>query len=66
MDTFNPELMTHSFTSDMTFRNSFEKFKCFRIMDNEGKIVTPGWEDKIDDKLLLKMHEKMLMMNEAD
>jgi len=31
--------------------------KCFRVMDEEGKIVTPGYDTKIADDLLLKMYD---------
>jgi len=28
----------------MTFRSSFEKMKCFRIMDGEGNILIKGYD----------------------
>ena len=33
MDQLNMDLFEHKFTSDMEFRSSFEKIKCFRVMD---------------------------------
>lgn len=66
MDKLNPDLFSHTFTSEMSFRSKFEKLKCFRVMDGEGNIITPGYEDKIDPKELVKMHEAMLTINEAD
>lgn len=50
----------------MEFKSSFDKFKCFRVMDEEGKIVTKGYADKIPNDLLLKMYDHMVIMNEAD
>lgn len=50
----------------MKFKHSFEKFKCFRVIDEEGNVVTPGYADKIPNDLLLKMYDHMVMMNEAD
>lgn len=66
MDKLNPDLFTHTFTSQMEFRSKFEKLKCFRILDGDGNVITPGYDDKIDPKELVKMHEAMLTMNEAD
>jgi hypothetical protein len=44
MDKMNLDLFSHTFTSDMTFRSSFEKMKCFRIMDGEGNILIKGYD----------------------
>lgn len=66
MDQTNPEMFKHTFTSDMTFRDKFEKMKCFRIMDNDGNIITPGYVEKLPAEKLVKMHEAMLTMNEVD
>ena len=35
-------------------------------MDEEGKIVTPGYDTKVSDELLMKMYDKMVTINEAD
>ena len=66
MDQIDRELFEHKFTDQMDFRSSFEKIKCFRVMDEEGDIITPGYADKIPDDLLLKMYDKMVTINEAD
>ena len=66
MDQIDKSLFEHKFTSDMEFRSSFDKIKCFRVMDEEGNIITPGYADKISDDLMLKMYDKMVMINEAD
>ena len=66
MDQLDTSLFEHKFTSDMEFSSSFDKIKCFRVMDEEGNIITPGYADKIPDDLMLKMYDKMVMINEAD
>lgn len=66
MNQMNPDLFTHTFTNEMNFRSKFDKMKCFRVMDGDGNIITPGYEDKISPEDLVKMHEKMLTINEAD
>lgn len=50
----------------MKFVEKFDKFKCFRVMDEEGNIITKGYDTKIPDELLLKMFDNMVLMNEAD
>jgi hypothetical protein len=66
MDQINYDLFEHSFTSDMNFIEKFDKFKCFRVMDEEGNIITKGYDTKIPEELLLKMFDNMVLMNEAD
>ena len=66
MDIIDHSLMEHKFTSDMEFKSSNEKIKCFRVMNEEGEVVTPGYDDKIPDELLLKMYDHMITINEAD
>lgn len=50
----------------MEFTSSFEKMKCFRVMDEEGNIINKGYDDKIDNAKLLKMYDYMVTINEAD
>jgi hypothetical protein len=66
MDEINRELFEHKFTTDMKFISSFEKMKCFRVMDEDGKIINPGYDTKIPDAEILKMYDAMVTMNEAD
>jgi len=66
MDVLDKELFEHKFTSEMNFRSSFEKMKCFRVMDEEGNIITPGFDTKIPDAEILKMYDAMVTINEAD
>lgn len=66
MDKVNLDLFSHTFTNDMTFRSSFEKMKCFRIMDGEGNILIKGYDTQIPDAEILKMFDAMVTMNEAD
>jgi hypothetical protein len=66
MDEINRELFEHKFTTDMKFISAFEKMKCFRVMDEDGKIINPGYDTKIPDAEILKMYDTMGTMNEAD
>lgn len=66
MDQVNKELFEHKFTHDMEFRSSFDKIKCFRVLDEEGNVINKKYENSIDDKTLQKMFRTMVMINEAD
>ena len=59
-------MFDHKFTKEMEFRSSFDKIKCFRVMDEEGKIINPGYDTKIPDDKLVRMYDTMVTMNEAD
>jgi 2-oxoisovalerate dehydrogenase E1 component alpha subunit len=50
----------------MEFKSSFDKIKCFRVIDEEGVVVTPGYADKIPKDELLKIYDSMVTINEAD
>ena len=66
MDQLNMDLFEHKFTSDMEFRSSFDKMKCFRVMDQDGEIITKGYDNLIPEAELLKMYDNMVTMNECD
>lgn len=66
MDQVNKEMFEHKFTNDMDFRSSFDKLKCFRVMDEDGNIINRRYEGSIDDNTMQKMFRTMVMMNEAD
>lgn len=66
MDQLNMELFEHKFTSEMEFRSSFDKMKCFRVMDQNGEIITKGYDNLIPEAELLKMYDAMVTINEAD
>ncbi len=66
MNIVNQEMFEHKFTHDLEFKSSIEKFKCFRVMDEEGNIVNKRYENSIDEGTLKKMFKTMVMMNEAD
>ncbi len=36
------------------------------MIDEEGQVVTPGYDTTIPDDLILKMYDNMVMINEAD
>lgn len=66
MNLVNQELFEHKFTNDLEFRSSFDKLKCFRVLDEEGHVINKEYENSIDDQTLQKMFKTMVMMNEAD
>lgn len=66
MNIVNQELFEHKFTNDLHFRSSFDKLKCFRVLDEEGNVINKEYEGSIDDQTLQKMFKTMVMMNEAD
>ena len=66
MDEINRDLFEHKFTDEMEFDSSFDKIKTYRVIDEEGNVVTPGVADKISDDLLLKMYDCMVTINETD
>ncbi len=66
MDIINYDLFEHKFTNDLQFKSSFDKFKCFRVMDEEGNIINKKYENSIDEVTLKKMFKTMVMINEAD
>jgi 2-oxoisovalerate dehydrogenase E1 component alpha subunit len=59
-------MFEHTFTSEMNFISSFEKIKCFRVMDENGDIIKKGYDTTIPSDLLLKMYDAMVTMNEVD
>jgi hypothetical protein len=50
----------------MDFMSSFDKIKCFRVIDEDGEVVTPGFADQIPKEKLMRIYDKMVTMNEAD
>ena len=52
MDLVNQDLFGHKFTDDLDFRSSFDKIKCFRVLDEEGNIINKKYENSIDDLTL--------------
>jgi hypothetical protein len=68
MGEINRELFEYKFTNEMEFRSSFDKIKCFRVMDEEGNISQENkkYEKLIDEAKLKKIYKYMVMINEAD
>lgn len=66
MDIVNMEMFEHKFTNNLEFKSSFEKVKCFRVLDEEGDVINKDYENSIDEATLKKMFKTMVMMNEAD
>jgi len=66
MNIVNKDLFEHKFTNEMEFRSSFDKVKCFRVLDEEGNVINKKYESAIDEDTLKKMFRTMVMINEAD
>ena len=66
MDQLNRQLFEHKFSNAMEFKSSFEKFHCFRVLDEEGNMVNKAYENSINTETLQKMFKTMVMINEAD
>lgn len=66
MGEINKELFEHKFTHELDFRSSFDKIKCFRVMDEEGNIVNKHFEDQISADKLKDIFKCMVTINEAD
>lgn len=45
MDKPDTSLFDYKFTNKMDFVSSFDKMKCFRVIDEEGKVETPGYAE---------------------
>lgn len=59
-------MFEHEFTNTMEFKDKADKIKCFRVMDEDGNIVTPGYAENIPEEKLLKMYDAMITINETD
>jgi len=46
-DVPNYELFEHKFTDKLEFKSSFDKIKCFRVIDHDGKVVNKGYDEAI-------------------
>jgi 2-oxoisovalerate dehydrogenase E1 component alpha subunit len=61
----NSGLFNVSFEKEINFRNSAEKFKCFRVIDSKGQVINPKYENVPKD-LALKIFKSMIQINECD
>ena len=65
-DVPNYELFDHKFTEKMEFKEGFEKIKCFRVIDHEGKMINKPYEETIPREKLVNIFDTMVKINEAD
>jgi hypothetical protein len=68
MGEINTELLfEQKLTTEMNFESQFEKIPCFRVMDENGKIINDGgYEKLIPMDKLIRIYETMVTINEAD
>ena len=53
MNEINRDLFEHKFTSEMAYKSSFDQVKCFRVPDEDGELIAPGYDTELSDDLLL-------------
>ena len=66
MDEVNREMFEHKFTEQMEFKSGVDRFKCFRVLDEEGNMINKAYENSIPADMLQRMFKTMVMINEAD
>lgn len=59
------DFFSHNFDSTIKFRDSFEKFKVFRVMDNDGGIINKDYEN-IPKDVALRIFTTMVQIRECD
>lgn len=59
------DFFKHYFESDLKYRSSAEKFKCFRVMGTKGEILNPKYEN-IPKETCLKIFKTMVQIKECD
>jgi 2-oxoisovalerate dehydrogenase E1 component alpha subunit len=59
------DFFTQKFTEDLHFIRPTEKIKCFRVMDENGKIISPKY-DTLSKDLSLKILRNMITISECD
>lgn len=63
----NTGLYDFNFTTDMKFQDSAEKLKCFRVIDENGRLINDKkYVDAIPKEKLIKMYQTMVLNAEAD
>ncbi len=66
MDQIDYKRLEHTFDTKLEFRDSADKFSCFRVIDENGQCVNSEFENAIEPEKLKKMLETMVTSNEAD
>lgn len=59
------DFFTQKFTEEFSIIRPTEKIKCFRVMDENGKVIAPKY-DNLNKDLSLKILSKMIQINECD
>jgi 2-oxoisovalerate dehydrogenase E1 component alpha subunit len=59
------DFFTSKFTEEMQLIQAQDKIKCFRVMDENGKVISPKY-DTLSKDLSLKIFGKMIQINECD
>ena len=59
------DFFKQNFESDLNFRSSADKFKCFRVMGTKGEILNSKYEN-IPQDVCLRIFKTMLQIKECD
>jgi 2-oxoisovalerate dehydrogenase E1 component alpha subunit len=59
------DFFTYNFETTVSFKNRFEKFKMFRVMDNEGGIINKEYEN-IPKEVALRIYKSMIQIKACD
>ena len=67
MATAPSSFFEHTFTNELSFKSRHKKHKCFRIMDEEGEVISPEYDESLlATPLLLDVFTVMVRLREAD
>lgn len=59
------DFFTQKFSNEMHFLKPTEKIKCFRVMDENGKVISNKY-DNLSKELSLKIFTNMIKINQCD
>jgi len=66
MDKIDYEFFDYKFTHDLKFKDNVEKISCFRVIDENGKMVNKQYENSMSKELLTDCLQKMITVHETD
>ena len=61
-----PGAPNSEYTQQLKFENKWPVIPTFRVIDRDGRVLSPTQEPKLDEKVLLKMYQSMVTLNTMD
>ena len=55
-----------NFQHNLDFVSAIEKFKCYRVLDENGVVINKDYKHEIEDEQLIKIYDTMVTINEID